>query len=675
MRAVLLLAFSCVSLLAEHVLLFVSPRGDDAGRGSIESPFRTLERARDALRNRNPAQATVFLRGGTYLLSHSFQLSSQDRNVTYKPYQHEPVRLIGGRILKGFHPVQDPAALPRLSPAARPHVLECDLRAQGIADFGTFRSRGQARPVAPSHLELFFDRRRMTVARWPNHDFARIAGPGEPAPKDDQHGGRLGRLEAGFLYDGDRPARWQSTDNVWVHGYWAWDWANSYEQVASIDTARRLVRTLPPYGIYGIRAGQRYYFLNILEELDEPGEYYLDRSSGKLYFWPPAPIDSAEVAVSLLETPLIELHDAQNIAIEGLTLEYARAHGILVEGGSQVRISGCVLRNLGNYGVVVRGGTRHTVAGCDIYQTGDGGIELHGGDRRSLTASGHTATDNHIHHYAEWSKTYQPGILMTGVGQRAAHNLIHDAPHNGILINGNEHVTEFNEIHHVCLETGDVGAFYIGRDYSERGNIVRHNFFHHTGGVGMGSMGVYLDDCASGTTIFGNVFYKVTRAAFIGGGRDNTVENNIFVDCEPAVDLDARGLSPSPVWHDMIYKTMRERLEQIGWRQPPYSTRYPELARLEKYYAADAGVPPEGNRVRHNIVKGANAANGKWLAIRSRATRDMIDVGENLTTEDPLFVNQALLNFQLRPDSPAYKLGFRRIPFEEIGPRRGRYHK
>jgi hypothetical protein len=74
-------------------------------------------------------------------------------------------------------------------------------------------------------------------------------------------------------------------------------------------------------------------------------------------------------------------------------------------------------------------------------------------------------------------------------------------------------------------------------------------------------------------------------------------------------------------------------------------------------------------------VKGVNAANGKWLAIRSRATRDMIDVGENLTTEDPLFVNEALLNFQLRPDSPAYKSGFRGIPFEEIGPRRGRYHR
>ena len=105
---------------------------------------------------------------------------------------------------------------------------------------------------------------------------------------------------------------------------------------------------------------------------------------------------------------------------------------------------------------------------------------------------------------------------------------------------------EFNEIHHVCLETGDVGAIYTGRDWTLRGNVIRHNFIHHTGGVGMGSMGIYLDDCVSGTQIYGNVFCKVHRAAFIGGGRDYKVENNIFVDCTPAVELDGRGLSKRP---------------------------------------------------------------------------------------------------------------------------------
>ena len=83
---------------------------------------------------------------------------------------------------------------------------------------------------------------------------------------------------------------------------------------------------------------------------------------------------------------------------------------------------------------------------------------------------------------------------------------------------------------------------YAGRDYTYRGNRIRYNFIHHTGGVGMGSMGVYMDDCVSGTEIFGNVFYKVQRAAFLGGGCDHQVINNVFVDCNHAVELDGRGL-------------------------------------------------------------------------------------------------------------------------------------
>ncbi len=67
-----------------------------------------------------------------------------------------------------------------------------------------------------------------------------------------------------------------------------------------------------------------------------------------------------------------------------------------------------------------------------------------------------------------------------------------------------------------------------------------------------------MDDCVSGTEISGNVFYKVQRAAFLGGGRDHQVRNNIFVDCNYAVELEGRGLDPSPVWHGMVDQTMRE---------------------------------------------------------------------------------------------------------------------
>lgn len=652
---------------------YVSTRGNDSWSGTLRRPFRTLDRARDAARADKSGGATVYVRGGDYVLTRSFQLSAADSGteaapVVYRNYGSERVRLLGGRTLSAWKPVKDKAILDRLPADARRHVVMCDLRAAGTADYGEMHSRGFGRPTVPSHVELFFQGRRMTLARWPNNGFVDIAAHGDEAAPRDEHGGILGRKEYGFIYEGDRPRNWKPSADIWVHGYWAWDWANSYERVSSIDVEKRLVRTVEPYAIYGFRKGQPYYFLNVLEELDQPGEYYLDRATGRLYFWPPAAIKSGEAAVSLASVPLVELRDTSYVTMRGLIIEYGRARGMAIHGGEGVQVLGCTIRNVGNQGVVVEGGRRHTVAGCDIYQTGDGAIQLSGGDRKTLTPATHAALNNHIHHLAEWSRTYQPAILLAGVGHRACHNLIHDGPHNGILIHGNDHLIEFNELHHLCLETGDVGAFYIGRDYSERGNVVRYNFFHHLGGRGsIGSMAVYLDDCASGVQVFGNIFYKTARAAFIGGGRDNIVENNIFVDSKPAVEIDGRGMDPTPVWHDMVYVTMKERLEAMNYLAPPYSASYPAIVSLEKAFQSAAGIPPEGNRVVRNIIKGENAANGKWLRVGWRAKREWIEVRDNLAGEDPLFVDESKMDFRLRPESPAWKLGFKPIPVEKIG--------
>jgi hypothetical protein len=683
--------------LASPVQFFVSPAGSDRNRGTEERPFLTLERARNAVRalrrreGRPAGGVTVWVRGGGYELRDTFALTAQDSGtaeapVVYRAWPGEAVRLVGGRRVAEWEPVTDPAVLARLPEAARGKVRVADLAALGIADYGRLTSRGFGRPVSPAHLELFYGGQPMTLARWPNQGFVTIAGI--PQAHKDEHGGDLGDLKSGFYYEGDRPAGWKNTGDIWVHGYWAWDWANSYERVASLDTATRLIQTAPPYGQYGFRAGQRYYFLNVLEELDSPGEYWVDREAGKVYFWPPLGVASresrgasggGEVAsgesrvargegkeeawVSLLEEPLVSFTDCSHVALQGLTLECSRGNGVEISGGGQCRLVECTLRNLGNWGVRIAGGVENGLASCDLYQLGDGGVYLEGGDRKSLAAAGHFVDNCDLWEMGRWSKCYQPGVLIHGVGNRVTHCHIHDGPHCGILITGNDHLIEYNELDHLCRETGDVGAFYIGRDWTERGNVVRYNYFHDLASAGHGgSMAVYLDDCASGVMVFGNVFYRTERAAFIGGGRDNVVENNIFVECKPSVQIDGRGLDQSLVWHSMVYQTMKQRLEAMNWTQPPYSTRYPELAALGKYYATDKGIPPEGNVVRRNISVG-----GPWLEIGWHATLEMVKVEDNLVDVDPRFVDREKGDFRLREDSPAWGLGFQRVPVEEMG--------
>ena len=652
---------------------FVSPNGDDAAAGTQSRPFRTLEHARDAVRRLKQVSGvphggvSIFLRAGKYELTHSFTLTAEDSGsenapIRYRAWGNERVTLTGGRAITNLGPLTDPEALRRISPVYHAYIRQADLRALGITDFGKITPRG-FRVFHPAGLELFFDGKPMTLARWPNAgDYVRVSRlPVGEAAKIKSISSQ-GSESGAFFYSGARPSRWASDPGIWVHGYWRYDWADDYAHIRDLDTKTQLITLDRSPGNYGIAAGQRYYYLNVLEELDTPGEWYLDRKHGLLFFWPPAKDGSAEV--SLVEGPLIDVRGASDISIEKLILENGRGDGVDIEDGVRVRVAGCTLRNLGNWGAVVQSGADSGVISGDIYATGAGGIRITGGDRKTLTAARNYAVNNHIHDFARWVFTYRPAILLDGVGIRVAHNLIHDAPHTAILIHGNDNVIEYNNIHDVVTETNDAGAFYIGRSYTERGNIVRYNYFHHIGRPDQDARGVYLDDCSSGTTVFGNIFWRVRQAVILGGGRDNHIENNVFVESEPAIKMDDRCMTSNPVWQGMVRGELKQGIDAIRPEWDLYLRHYPDLASIEQYYARGSGVPPEGNVIARNIAVGASWVNS---GIVIPADRALIHFERNLIETDPLFISLQRQNFQLQPDSPAWRSGFEKIPVDKIG--------
>jgi len=194
-----------------------------------------------------------------------------------------------------------------------------------------------------------------------------------------------------------------------------------------------------------------------------------------------------------------------------------------------------------------------------------------------------------------------------------------------------------------------------------RGTVIRHNFLHHINGFrGRGCVGVYLDDMFCGTEISGNVFYDVTRAAFIGGGRDCTVKNNVFVECKPSLHIDARAMGWAGYHVDT---TMTTRLKAMPYESPLWKERYPKLPGI----LDDEPAAPKGNLVVRNVSFG-----GKWDGVHGQA-RPYVAFQDNWI-DQPVdkagFVDAAKLNFQLRDDSPVYKQvpGFDKIPFDKIGP-------
>jgi|GEM_PF-271547 len=613
--------------------LFVGPHGADVNPGTRARPLASLEAGRDRLRTAGDGKHTIVLCAGTHLRTASFVLDHRDSGLTIRG---EPgARLLGGRMIAGWTPSTDS----RLPENARGRVMEVKLS----DDLATLRRRGFGIGTSPSPPELFVDGIPQTLARWPNGDeWSTLASDGKDG--------------FGIRVEPERLARWAGADELWVHGYWTYDWADSYEKVISVDTAAQALVTEAPHGVYGYKAGKRFYALNLIEELDSPGEYWLDRKTGTLYAWLPGP---GETVLSMLEAPLITINEARDFSLERLTLACSRGEGIQIVGGSGVTVAGCVLRGLGTSGIEVTGGTNHRIVGCDLFDLGESGVSVAGGDRATLTPGGHVVENCDIHHHSRLCRTYRPAIGINGVGNKALHNRLHDGPHNAILMSGNDHEVAYNEIYRVCTQTGDAGAIYMGRNLTMRGTVIRHNYFHDIGPTinakdgFVDVMAVYLDDCYCGTTIVGNIFDRAGRAAMIGGGRDNTIANNLFIGCNPAIHVDARGTGWASFWFDGRDPFLMNGLKEVPYDRPPYSTRYPHLAEILQ----DEPAKAKYNKLANNVILGPGKAID-WLDGLSERTVETVD---NTIVADAAAVS-------LNPKSYVVSVpAFAPIPFDKIG--------
>ncbi len=582
----------------------------------IRTPLAEARAAVAALKARGPLPAggiVVEIPGGVYPLDTTIALTAADGGTAESPVVWRAsggtrVILTGGLAVADWKPVTDPVIAARLHPVSRAHILAANLRATGLTDFGQIEQRGNP------GLELFFAGRRMQLARYPNAGWLLTAGVPQTGPRRFHEGldreRRFDGVPAGrhygrIAYAEDRPATWAARDDIYVHGYWTWDWSDSFQRIQSIDSTKSEITLAEPHHHYGYAPRQRYCFLNVLEELDQPGEWYLDRRAGMIYFYPPSPIGPDSIVVSVLSRPLVTLDSVGYFALEGFGFEHSRGSGLVITGGEYCRIAGSVFRNLGGEAMVIEGGRYHQVVSCDFHELANGAIRVAGGDRLTLEPSRHEILNNHIRDYGQWLRTAQYGVMIDGVGQRLAHNLIHDAPFEGIYLRGNDHLIEFNEVYRVCTETGDAGAFHTGRDYTWQGNVIRYNYWHHLDGPGGHDVtAVYLDDFSSGFEVHGNIFYRAGRGIRLGGGRDNTIANNLFIECAPAIAPDARGLSWAAYFFDGRNPWLADRFREVNGDQPPYVTRYPKL----KTILQDEPAVPKGNVIRNNLSWGS----GRW---------------------------------------------------------------
>ena len=605
----------------------VSGRDAD-GDGTPSKPFLSLTRARDAVRAAQPLSGplSVLVAGDCpprdaagnvdFTQAAALTLGAQDSGsaaapVTWTAAPGRRARVVGGKAV--------PAAL--WSPApGRPGVFVADLGPAGLDvakyGFGSLAAGGLG-TCEETAMELFFNGSAAVLARFPN-----LASNGT---WEFMNIGRVVDPASAFSVNGSAGARaltWANEPLGWLHGYWSYDWADSYVEIASItdagdgNTLLRMNASTAP--VYGFLPTARFYATNLLSELDAPLEYFIDVSRSLLYFMPPGGDPTAAEAVLSLANYGVatderdargrvpfkrarahfldnELHETPAhgeagvlsfMSFVGIDVQFCRVAGIALAGVANCSVSDLDSSQHGHNSVTVSG-TGNSIARITASGTGCEACSMYGGDTSTLAPGGNAVMDSNISFYARTIRTYNPAIGFGGVGNSYLRNRFFFAPHNGMLGGAVSTLVEGNVFDTLCFEATDSGAFYIGRSWTNRGVVLRGNSFlnirnreHMT--LGYASVqAIYLDDQQSGTSIVDNVCVDSQTCWFVGGGRDTLVSGN---ECRGVVDtcvhIDDRGLNwqlPDCSSNATYTGALVQQLFNVKYQQPPYSLVFPEI--------------------------------------------------------------------------------------------------
>ena len=574
--------------------LYVSPQGsDESGDGSSSSPFGTLSRAFEEVERLSSAgekkRFVVELAPGEYRATRTAKLTGVS-NVVVESSSGVAV-LTGGRRIVNFAPfgsssssdAEHSALYSRVRPEIQSRLFVSNLALAGITEVGRLANRGYGMTNAVKPIpSLYCNGVAQTLARWPNADEPRVSF-GEKVEL-----ATAPSKSSSFKYDFDRVDAWRLTgdaekDDVWAFGLFQWEWAANFRRVLNLDRENKTVTF-----DYENGSGKfDYYFVNVLEELDAPGEYYVDRESGLLFFYPPAEfadlatLNSGAVEYDEFDGRFIELENTTAVLIRNLALKCGRETAITMKNCQRCFFDHGVIEQMGGHAAVIEGGAFCGVLNSRLRSLGACGVRMSGGDRENLTPCRHILSNCYVSDFSRIDRVYAPALHATGCGIVATNNLICNSPHHAFRTDGNDIYIARNEVHSVAYEYSDQAGIDVYCDPTYRGIVIERNLWRHIGSsfALCGQAGIRLDDSISGVVMQENVFYRASGGNFGGiqihGGKDNLAQHNLFVDCKQAFSF-------SPWRNDRYLEFIRDRFPAYV-ESPLYRQRYPFFDELEEH--------------------------------------------------------------------------------------------
>jgi len=664
----------------EPAKLYVGTNGNDAWSGALaepnaegtDGPLATLAGARDALRKmktegRVGRPVQVLVRSGVYHVTEAVTFGPEDSGtaeapVSYEAYPGEQPVLHGGRVVEGWKQEGE------LWVAEIPEVAANDW------DFGALWVNGE----------------RRTPARTPNathpagddpsdEDFFYAAGPVIEKAADT---GQEHKSSTKFHYrEGDLKAWTSLKDAVFVVFH---SWETSLLRVKNLDEENHIVEFTGPtrWHFCRWRSDQWYFVEHLFEALDQPGEWFLDRDAGKLYY---IPMDGEDMATAEVVAPvarqlvLLEGRPGEGQFVEHLNFKGLRLHytGYPIEpeghsdgqaafsvpgafqatGARHCTIEGCEVGHVGTYGLWFRAGCQdNRLVHSELFDLGAGGVRIgEGTDPASEDeAAQRNVVDNCFLH--DGGRIFR-GAVGVWIGRSSyntiSHNEICDFRYSGVSVgwswgyapsSANHNIIEYNHIHHMSHgQLSDMGAIYtLG---VSPGTVLRYNFMHDilSNPKVSGGWGIYFDEGSTEILAENNVvFNTLTGTLHQHYGKENRVQNNIFA-------FSHRG--------QLIRSREEEHISFFFERNIVYFS--------------------------NGLLLGSRWGNGNFRLDNNcywDASDDEIDFAGRTFEEwqaeghdthsviaDPLFEDIEGQDFRLKPESPALKLGFKPIDMSEIG--------
>ena len=677
-----LLMLSACSIGADYDknTLHVSPKGKDTNAGTWQAPFATLERARDAIRAKRQAgqyeRMEVVLHAGRHERTAPFELTGEDSDTVF--FGKDAI-ITGGFLIQNWKDAGNGA-----------WVADVPGLKEGTVYFE----------------QLFVNGERAVRARWPKtqtdwqfgevrKDFLCPAVVKQAFTTNENKTVRIDQYITAREGDLDVLAKVPKAELKYAALVVHHNWDTTRRMIQDYDAA---TRTLGAVG--GVwkhwnpwRTNSLYYVENVRAAFTDPGEWFLAKDEGKVYY---RPRKGENMKTATVEAPrngvvqLVVMKGCKNIYFHAIQFsvsdtprrvremnngelrrvmdddlvtpgptqfEPCQAAGntealILADDITGCRFVGCTIKNTGEYGLWIRSDSHsNRVERCTFEDTGAGSIRLSDFPKNNKPSTFNRVESCNIIKGGRFHASSTAIWIGEGTDNVVTHNHIADHYYTGVSIGwewGYRGKSFRNEISYNLIENlgqgalGDMGGFYsLG---TQTGTRVANNVFRNVWSYTYGGWGIYPDEGSEGLTIENNLVYNVKDGGFHQHyGKENIVRNNIF-----AFSSKDQVATTRPEEHTSVFFTGNI----IYWDKPT------EV--FDRYRTADVKITWDKNIWW--CESGAPTFKGKTFAQWQEMGRDV-----NGFVTDPLFVNPAARDFRFKSDDACKKIGFTPFDFSQAG--------